>query len=254
MYTITVFVLGLIVGSFLNVCIHRIPRGLSIVRPGSACPRCGRPVRWYDNIPVLSYLVLRGRCRDCGAGIAVRYPGVELATAVGFVLAARFSLNLGTAAVGGAFVALMILVALVDLEFRIIPNRVVLFGIFVGLAATPFVAPGIAGALLGALVGGGTLLAVSILYKCATGIEGMGAGDIKLMAMVGLFLGWKGALFTIFIGALAGTAVGLGLMVFRGQGRRTAVPFGTFLAPAAIAVWVLGDNAFQWYVRTINGG
>ncbi len=251
---VAVFLLGLMVGSFLNVCIYRIPRRRSIVWPGSACPRCGRPVRWYDNVPVVSYLVLRGRCRDCGSRISIRYPLVELAAGLGFVAVVRASADVWSAAVGCAFVALLIVVALVDLDFRIIPNRVVLVGAGIGLAAAPWISPGIAGVLLGALVGGGTLMGVSVLYRWATGVDGMGAGDIKLMAMIGLFVGWQGALFTIFIGALAGTVVGLGLMALKGEGRRAALPFGTFLAPAAICVWIAGDDVFHWYVVMMNGG
>ncbi len=254
MFEGAVLVLGLIVGSFLNVCIYRIPRRLSIVWPGSACPQCGRPVRWFDNVPVLSYLTLRGRCRDCDTRIAIRYPLVELAAGLGFLAVALVSSDLWSAAVGCAFVALLIVVALVDLDFQIIPNRIVFFGAVVGLAAATIISPGITGALLGALVGGGTLLGVSCLYRWATGVDGMGAGDIKLMAMVGLFVGWQGALFTIFIGAIGGTVVGLGLIAFKGRSRRAAVPFGTFLAPAAISVWLAGDEVFRWYVMTLNGG
>jgi leader peptidase (prepilin peptidase)/N-methyltransferase len=246
------FALGLITGSFLNVCIYRIPRRLSIVRPGSACPHCGHRIRWYDNLPVMSYLLLRGRCRDCKGRIAIRYPLVEFATGLGFLAAFYFAPDAGSALVGCVFVALLIVVALVDLDHRIIPNSVVVFGSAVGLAAALTVSPGLGGAVLGALVGGGTLLGVAILYRLTTGVEGMGAGDIKLMAMVGLFLGWRGALFTIFIGALAGTVVGLGLIALRGGSRRTAVPFGTFLAPAALAVWLVGEEVFRWYVSVLN--
>jgi len=147
----------------------------------------------------------------------------------------------------------MIVVALVDFDHRIIPNRVVLVGILLGLVAAPVAAPGLGGAMLGALVGGGTLMGVALLYRMTTGVEGMGAGDIKLMAMAGLFLGWRGALFTIFFAALAGTVVGLGLMILSGRGKREALPFGTFLAPAGLAVWLTGDELFRWYVSTLGG-
>jgi len=246
-----VFVLGLIVGSFANVCIYRIPKCLSIVRPGSRCPRCGRPVRPYDNVPILSYLVLRGRCRDCGARISPRYPMVELACGLGFVAVVLTRPDPWSSAVGCMFVTLMVVVALVDLDHRIIPNRVVLVGAVLGFLAAPVVSPGLPGAILGGLVGGGTLLGVALVYRWTTGVEGMGAGDIKFMAMAGLFLGWRGALFTIFVAALVGTLVGLGLMAFGGHGRRTAVPFGTFLAPAGVLVWLAGDDLIRWYLATL---
>ncbi len=254
MMMVLVSVFGLIVGSFLNVCIYRIPRKLSIVRPGSACPECGHPVRWYDNLPVLSYLWLRGRCRDCDERITLRYPLVELITGLGFLAVFRVAPDLISGLVGCAFVALLVVVALVDLDHRIIPNSIVLFGTLVGLAAAMAVSPGLGGAVLGALAGGGALLGVAWLYRLTTGVEGMGAGDIKLMGMVGLFVGWQGALLTIFLGALAGTIVGLGIVAFRGGNRRTAVPFGTFLAPAAVAVWLAGEQVLQWYALALNGG
>lgn len=250
---VVVLVLGLIIGSFLNVCIHRIPRRLSLVRPGSACPSCGHSVRPYDNVPLVSYLVLRGRCRDCGARISTRYPLIELATGLSFVAVSTVYADPWSRAVGFAFAALMVVVAFVDYDHRIIPNRVVLFGAGLGLLGAPVAPPGLAGALVGALVGGGTLLAVAFLYRATTGVEGMGAGDVKLMAMVGLFVGWQGALFTIFIGALVGSVFGLGLIVFKGQGRRAAVPFGTFLAPAAVVVWLAGDEALRWYTSILSG-
>lgn len=232
------FVVGSVVGSFLNVLIYRVPRRMSIVRPGSACPSCETPIRWYDNIPLASWLALGGRCRQCRGRISVRYPLVELtAGAIGVVSVARYGIGLpGFEAVVFAWVSLAL--GLIDLEHQILPDVMtypsILFGLvcawFGGLAAFP-------DAVLGATVGAGVPILVIVIYKLVRGIEGMGWGDVKYLAAIGAVVGLQGCLWVLVIAAVLGALVGLALIVAgRGSGR-TALPFGTFLAFAAI-VWL----------------
>ena len=232
---------GLVLGSFLNVVIYRLPRGMSIVRPRSHCPACGRMVRWYDNVPILSYLALRGRCRSCGAPISPRYPLVEATTGCLLVLAAwRFGVTIegGLAAV---FLLLLLPLALIDLEHQILPDVLTLPGIALGLLGGALSARvplwnSIAGALLGAAVP----YLVIVAYRLLRGVEGMGLGDVKLLAMIGAFLGWQGVLLTLCIGAVAGAAVGLVLIAARRGRLDTELPFGTFLAAAGALVLFAG--------------
>lgn len=241
--------LGLLVGSFLNVCIHRLPRGESIVTPPSACPGCRRRIRWHDNIPVLSYLLLRGRCRDCRAAISPRYPLVEATSGVLFWLAAAMAPDPLTMFVQWALVSALLVVALIDLDHQIIPDAITLPGAVLGLAVMPFAGFTPWHGLLGALAGGGSLYLTAWGYRRLTGVEGMGMGDVKLMAMVGAFVGVKGALTVIFLGSAAGAVVGAALLGFGRAHRRTALPFGTFLAPAAVLVVLAGSRiATAWWL------
>jgi leader peptidase (prepilin peptidase)/N-methyltransferase len=244
---------GLVVGSFLNVVIHRLPRRESLLRPRSRCPACGAPVRWFDNVPLLSYVVLRGRCRDCGAPISPRYPAVELASgALAAAAVARYGLTVGGVE---AMLLLMLLIplAFIDLEHHLLPDVLTIPGLALGLAGS-FVG-GLAApldAVLGAAVGGAIPYAVIVIYRWLRGAEGMGLGDVKLLAMVGSFLGWRGVLLTLGLGATAGAAVGL-LLIALGRGRRdTELPFGTFLAGAATLVLFAGHPvmaALGWVRR-----
>lgn len=228
---------GLVLGSFLNVVVHRVPRQMSVLAPRSHCPACGRLIRWFDNLPVLSWLLLRGRCRRCGARISVRYPLVELAT--GLLLAAvadRFGVSVqGAAAL--VFGALLLALALIDLEHFLLPDVLTLPGIAAGMLfslAGGLVRP--LDALIGAALGAMLPYAVIVLYRLVRGVEGMGLGDVKLLAMIGAFIGWQGALLTLCVGACAGAVVGIGL-VFAGRGKAdTELPFGTFLSAAALLV------------------
>ncbi|MEP7028286.1 MAG: prepilin peptidase [Candidatus Eisenbacteria bacterium] len=241
------FVLGLCLGSFLNVVIHRLPRGESLAWPPSACPACGHAIRPFDNVPVISWLLLSGRCRDCAAPISPRYLLVELGAGV---LLPGLALVLGprVALVPAAVFALALLaIALIDLDHRIIPDELSVGGLVIGLAARGFTWDGLLAGLIGALVGAGSLYLVALGYRRATGVEGLGGGDVKLAGMIGAFLGWPGVFLTIFSAALAGSLLG-GILIASGRGtRRTALPFGTLLAAAAVFAALVGPVLWRWY-------
>ena len=247
------FIFGLVIGSFLNVCIHRLPSSQSIVHPRSRCPQCGHLIRVYDNIPVLSYLILRGRCRDCGARISLRYPVVELLSGAFAAMAvARFGLG-WQALLMYALIAAFLVITFIDLDHRIIPDVITLPGIPIGLAAS--FGPGMISpleALLGILAGGGSLFLVAWGYQLVTQREGMGGGDIKLLAMIGAFIGWKGVLLTIFIASLTGTLAGMALIFRRRGDMKLAVPFGPFLAVGAIAYLFMGPELMSWYLAAVR--
>lgn len=244
------FVFGMIIGSFLNVCIHRLPLSQSIVHPRSACPGCAHPIRAYDNIPVVSYLALRGRCRDCGMPIPWRYPLVELLSGAFAALAVvKFGLS-GQAALIYLLVAALLVVTFIDIDHRIIPDVISLPGIPIGLAASfglSDVSP--LQSLIGILAGGGSLFLVAWGYQLATGREGMGGGDIKLLAMIGAFFGWPGVLFTIFTASLTGTLAGLSVILRQRGDMKLAVPFGPFLAIGAIGYAFIGPETLAWYLQ-----
>lgn len=243
-----VFAFGAIIGSFLNVCIARIPDGRSIVRPPSHCPKCQSFLVWYDNVPILSYLVLTGRCRTCRVRISAIYPAVEVLTGA---LALALFLRLGpTLAFAGyfAFAAALVVITFIDLDHQIIPDVISLPGIVVGLAfslVSPLVTP--FDAALGVLAGGGTLLAVAWLYKTFRGQEGMGGGDIKLLAMIGAFLGWQSIFVTLFVGSIIGSIIGVVVMLYEGSDSKLAIPFGPFLAGGALVYLFWGDRILAFY-------
>jgi len=247
------FIFGLVIGSFLNVCIHRLPASQSIVHPRSRCPQCGHLIRVYDNIPVLSYLILRGRCRDCGARISLRYPVVELLSGAFAAMAvARFGLG-WQALLMYALIAAFLVITFIDLDHRIIPDVITLPGIPIGLAAS--FGPGMISpleSLVGILAGGGSLFLVAWGYQLVTQREGMGGGDIKLLAMIGAFIGWKGVLLTIFIASLTGTLAGMALIFRRRGDMKLAVPFGPFLAVGAIAYLFMGPELMSWYLAAVR--
>ncbi len=248
-YTV-VFLLGLCIGSFLNVCVFRIPLGRSIVHPPSACPGCGARIRSYDNIPIFSYLLLRGRCRRCGTGISPRYPAVELLS--GLTAAAVYAAYGPTPAALAyfAFISTLWVVSLIDLDHRIIPDRISLPGIpvfFLASLAVP--AMSLKASLLGILVGGGSLYLVAWAYSVIKKTEGMGGGDIKLLAMIGAMIGWKGVLFTLFASSALGTFVGVGIMLATGRGMKLAVPFGPFLSAGAVLYILFGEHLIGWYLN-----
>jgi leader peptidase (prepilin peptidase)/N-methyltransferase len=240
--------LGLICGSFANVLIHRLPRRESVVYPGSHCPSCGALIPWYLNVPVLSWIVLRGRCASCKAPISCRYPLVELAMG-GLFLACAWTWGPTLRTVWGcAFCLLCVPLGLIDLEHQILPDRLTYPGIAAGLIFA--VAGGILpwrDALVGAAVGAIIPAAVIGAYWLLRHQEGMGWGDVKLLAMIGAFLGWKGMLLTLLAGAFLGTLIGGGYLLFSGRGRQTPLPFGTFLCAAALGALFFGDRAWQWY-------
>ena len=245
---------GLILGSFLNVCIYRLPRGLSIVRPRSRCPSCDRTIAWYDNIPVAGYLLLRGRCRHCRTPIALRYPLVEAAAGlVSWLLFHRF--GLGPAYfVYFLYAASLLAVSVIDLEHRIIPDEVSLSGIVIGLVLAAFASmttftflTTFFEALIGVLVGGGSLLLVGMAYEAIRRQEGIGGGDIKLLAMIGAFTGWKGVLFTVFGASLIASVVGITVMVARRANGQVPIPFGPFLSGASFIYLLTGDRLLTAY-------
>ncbi len=244
-----VLYLGAAIGSFMNVVIHRVPLGESVVKPRSRCPSCRSEIAWYDNVPILSWLALRGKCRGCGASISGRYPFIEFITAlIALVLFAR---NGPSAAflVQFAFACALIVVAYIDLDHQIIPDRISLPGIVIGLLlAVPGGMPAITDAVLGALLGGGLLLTVAWVYERTTGQEGMGGGDVKLLAMIGTFLGWQGVLLTLLLGSLLGSAIGIVLMTSRGADRKLAIPFGPFLSLGALVTLFWGHAIVRWYI------
>jgi leader peptidase (prepilin peptidase)/N-methyltransferase len=240
--------LGLILGSFLNVCIYRLPHGLSIVRPRSSCSSCNQAIAWFDNIPVASYLLLHGRCRNCRASIPIRYPLIEAGTAlISWLVFQRF--GLGSAyLVYFLYAASLLTVSVIDLDHRIIPDEISLSGIVIGLllaAVTPLMA--FLDALFGLLLGGGSLLLVGMAYEAVRKQEGIGGGDIKLLAMIGAFTGWKGVLFTIFGGSLIASVVGITVMVVRRANGQVPIPFGPFLSGASFVYVLVGDRLIQAY-------
>ena len=243
-----VFAFGTIIGSFLNVCIVRLPEGRSIVHPPSHCPACHAPVAWYDNVPIASYLMLGGRCRSCRVRISPAYVVVELLTGA---LAVALWERLGpSAAFAGyfAFAAALVTITFIDLDHRIIPDVISLPGIAVGLAfslVSPLVTP--LDALLGALGGGGVLLGVATAYQAIRGQEGMGGGDIKLLAMIGAFLGWQSVFVTLMVASVAGSLIGIALMIYQRADAKLAIPFGPFLACGALVHLFFGDRILAFY-------
>ena len=239
--------LGLAIGSFLNVCIHRLPRGESLVNPGSRCPACGYALRAIDNIPVLSYVFLRGRCRQCQTRISMRYPIVELVTAAIFVVHYFVFGWTPLLAVRALFAAAMVALFAIDLEHQLLPDAITLPGLVVGLIASAFLPPGIRDALIGVLVGGGVLWAIGEAYYRYSGQEGMGGGDVKMLAMIGAFLGWQLVIVTLVLSSVAGSVIGLAIIAIKRGGMKYALPFGTFLAMAAVAASLWGEPIVRWY-------
>lgn len=238
---------GLAVGSFLNVCIHRVPRRLSLSTPGSRCGACEAPIGWRDNVPVVSYALLGGRCRHCGARISLVYPLVEVATMALFLVHLWVFGLTPLGAVRLVFACAMLVLFFIDLELQILPNRITLPGIVAGLAASVFLPPGITLSVLGALLGGGVLWAIAEIYVRVRGIEGMGMGDVKMLGMIGAFLGAPLMALTLVLSSLAGALVGVGLMAAGRGDLQRRLPFGTFLAAAAVFASLWGQPIVDWY-------
>jgi leader peptidase (prepilin peptidase) / N-methyltransferase len=267
-------VFGAIIGSFLNVVIHRLPLEESIVFPNSRCPSCGATIAFYDNLPVLSYMMLRGRCRSCKGSISARYPAVELLTALLFIIVTwRYGV---TAALPFDLIFVSALVALIfiDAEHMILPNAITYPGIVFALVARivipyltgqphfddlpglmagslaglPIGVASLAGALIGALIGGGSLWLMGWTWEKLRGIEAMGLGDVKMMFMVGAYLGWRLTILTIFLGVLTGSLVGIFLMIWqRRKDMQFLLPFGVFLGIGAIVTLLVGMRIVEWY-------
>jgi leader peptidase (prepilin peptidase)/N-methyltransferase len=264
---------GLLIGSFLNVCIYRWPRDLSVVRPRSSCIECEKPIAWYDNVPVLSFLILRGRCRQCGARIHWRYPVVELITAISFAYVVHKS-GLSVEAVKYCvFSSIVIALVFCDLETLLLPDELTIGGFFIGLAFAFFtpvpdttfhliaslfgLLPGprvgmLGEALLGAVVPAGSIWFGGWLFEKLRHKEGLGFGDVKMLAMVGAFLGIRGALLTIVLGAVAGSVLGLLFIKLTHKDAASyPLPFGSFLGVAALLAAIEGQSVIGWYVRSL---
>jgi len=247
--TLFIFIFGLLWGSFANVVIYRYPKGQNVAFPRSRCPKCQNPISWYDNIPVLSWLLLRGRCRQCKAGISWRYPAVELLTGICFAAVFyRYEISWSTLEYL-VFVWGLIVVSFIDLELMILPDIFTLSGIVLGLvgaALNPqrdFVS-----SVAGVLLGGGFLWLVAYLYLVVRKEEGMGGGDIKLLAWIGAVLGWTSVPFVVLVSSLLGSIIGIGLALRRQAGLKSVIPFGPYLALAAIIFLLGGERIGLWYI------
>lgn len=283
---IFLFSFGAIIGSFLNVCIYRIPhlkdlkhsstqrhplphppplegegRGGGVVTPlkvlslisnlsfpPSHCPSCDEPIAFYDNIPIISYIILRGRCRSCRAKISIQYPIVELASGVFLgLLFYRFGWSMELP-IYFAFLSALLVITVIDLKHRIIPDEISLSFILLGLFLAPISPITFFDSFTGVILGGGILLLIAVTYHYITKVEGMGGGDIKLLAMIGAFLGWKGVVFSLFSGSFFGAITGLSLILLKGKGLKEAVPFGPFLSLGAFLYIFWGDSLVRWYL------
>ncbi len=249
MWHVVSVVFGALIGSFLNVCIVRLPKEESIVFPGSHCPRCGHPIRFYDNIPIFSYLLLKGKCRHCGASISVQYPLVEGFTALSSLfLFMTFGISLSYLFYF-CFVAALIVITVIDLYHQIIPDVISLPGIGVGLLGSLVIPRNtFFDSLVGVIVGGGSLFLVAVFYHWIAKREGMGGGDVKLLAMIGAFLGWKAVIVTILLSSLIGSITGIGIILFKGKGFKYAIPFGPFLSLGAVIYLFCGEEMIRWYL------
>lgn len=271
MFDLLMFLGGLLIGSFLNVCIYRLPRDLSVVRPRSHCPECQRTVAWYDNVPVLSWLLLKRRCRHCLTRISWRYPAVELATGLAFLLSAAALGPTMSTAKYAVFSAIVIALIVTDVEDRILPDELTLGGMLLGIALAPF-APGEPGpvalifwhqlsppwmrlidSVFAAAAASGLIWVIPWLYQKIRHREGgwMGLGDVKMMAMIGAFLGLRGSLFTMFLGGLLGSILGYSyIWIKKKDASSYELPFGTFLGMAALILAVWSEAAVEFYSQS----
>ena len=250
MLSVVSIIFGALIGSFLNVCILRLPEEESIITPGSHCPRCKNPIKFYDNIPLVSYVLLKGRCRHCHSPISFQYPLIEGITALGsLILFMKFGPSLSYLFYF-SFVAALIAITVIDLYHQIIPDVISLPGIGVGLLAS-LIIPQITflNSLLGILLGGGSLFLVATLYQWLFKREGMGGGDVKLLAMIGAFLGWKAVILTILLSSLIGSITGIIIMVSKGKDFKYAIPFGPFLSLGAMIALFYQNEIIFWYLR-----
>jgi leader peptidase (prepilin peptidase)/N-methyltransferase len=251
-FTAIAAIFGAIVGSFLNVCIHRLPRGESIVHPPSRCPQCGHRLAWYENIPVLSWIGLGGRCRGCRAHISVMYPVVELTTAAVFAAAASLFGPTPLLGVRLVFAASMIVLAVTDLRERLLPNAITYPGVVVGLLASLALPPGIVSALIGATGFALVLWGIGEVVGRFMGREALGFGDVKMAAMIGAFLGWPLAVLTFALVGVVGTALAI-LVVVIMRDRHYEIPLGTMLAAAALVAAFWGPGLVDWYLYSFSG-
>lgn len=239
---------GLITGSFLNVVIYRLPRGKSVVWPASACGGCGRELRWFENIPLVSWTVLGAKCARCQSPISVQYPLVEATTAVLFVLVTWLTPVGPLLAARLIFVCGLVVLFGIDLEHQILPNSITLPGIVAGLIFSLAGPPGLRDAIIGVLLGGGVLYAIAAGYYLWRREEGLGMGDVKMLAMIGAFLGWQAVLLTLVLASLSGAVIGVAMMALQRGTMKYALPFGTFLALGALVAMLAGQPIVDWYL------
>jgi leader peptidase (prepilin peptidase)/N-methyltransferase len=244
-----VFVLGLIIGSFINVCIYRIPRNESVIYPASHCPKCRTKIKPIDNIPLLSYILLKGRCRNCGSKISIQYPVVEFLTGLIYLI---IYLIYGLSIQSLVYIILssaLIIIAFIDLQKQMIPDVISLPGIVIGLILS-FIVPYISfiNSALGALVGGGIILIIAWVGSIIFKKEAMGGGDVKLAAMIGAFLGWRYTIISLFLGFFLGALIGIILIIMKIKKREDAIPFGPFIALGSIITLLWGEKILLWYL------
>ena len=239
---------GLITGSFLNVVIYRLPRGRSVVWPASACGGCGRELRWFENVPIVSWVVLGAKCARCKSPISVQYPLVEATTAVLFVLVTWLTPVGPLLAARLIFVCGLVVLFGIDLEHQILPNSITLPGIVAGLIFSLAGPPGLRDAIIGVLLGGGVLYAIAAGYYLWRREEGLGMGDVKMLAMIGAFLGWQAVLLTLVLASLSGAVIGVAMMALQRGTMKYALPFGTFLALGALVAMLAGQPIVDWYL------
>lgn len=262
-FTLLAFAFGACIGSFLNVCIYRIPRDESVVRPRSHCPACGHLIAWYDNLPLVSYFLLRARCRNCGGAIARRYVVVELLTAALFLAVWNAYGWDGRTLVYMLFIGGLILGTFVDLDYMIIPDRVSVGGMAAGLACSALVpalhgrdaaAASVLASLVGLAAGAGSLWLVGWIGRLVLKKDAMGLGDVKLLGAIGAFLGWPGVVFTVLVSSLLGSVAGVSMIALRHREWQSRIPYGPYLALAAV-IWILGGrHAWDAYVAWMLGG
>lgn len=247
-----VFILGTIFGSFLTVCVHRIPRGESVVTPRSACPKCGKPIYWYDNVPLFSFFWLQGRCRACHTRIPPRYPIIELANGFGWLLVVwRFGLTWPTMVYAG-LVSVFLVVSWIDWDYKIIPDVITLPGILIGFLCASLLLPtGWLNSLVGILMGGGILLFLAWVSPMLFGKEGIGGGDIKFLAMVGAFLGGQQVLLTLMVGSMFGACAGIFLIATKVLQKGQYIPFGPYLALGGMIAVLWGNELWDWYFNRL---
>jgi leader peptidase (prepilin peptidase)/N-methyltransferase len=262
---IFIFIFGALIGSFLNVCIYRLPQGLSIVAPSSRCPSCGTPIKFYDNIPILSYMVLKGKCRSCKSKVSIRYPVTEFLNAVLYVVVLnRF--GAGSPAVlliYFIFISALIVIFFIDLDHQIIPDSITLPGIPLAVVLGSLILPdpfsrnellGIKSSVIGFLAGGGSFYLIAVMGKAILKKEAMGGGDIKMMAMVGGLLGWKGVILTTFMGSFLGSVIGVSLIILKGREWGARIPFGPYLTAGAIISLFWGQEVVHMWLRYLHAG
>lgn len=248
------FLFGAVIGSFLNVCIYRIPAGISIVSPPSSCPNCSSRIPFYYNVPILGYIVLGGKCHSCRAPFSARYPVIEALTGL---LAVFTFMRFGPshdALIYFVFICALVVVTFIDLDLQIIPDVISIPGIALGFAASfVLMEVTVLDSAIGLLFGGGILFLIAFGYHMLTGHEGMGGGDIKLLAMIGAFLGWKGVILTLLLSSFGGALAGAFLMYAFGKGSKSAIPYGPFLALGAMLHLFFGDRLIDWYLMRASG-